>query len=74
MAELAAQFNRKETRNKYEIEALAVYGGYMSREPELAGLSIAVTGRRRTPAARLLWGGRRRRPRDTKRSARCSSS
>ena len=29
--ELAEQFNRTALRNKYEIEAIAVFGSYMSR-------------------------------------------
>lgn len=56
MADLAAHFNRKATRNKYEIEMLAVYGSYMSREPELPELSLGVTGRRRSPDARHVAG------------------
>jgi len=56
MADLAAHFNRTASRNKYEIEALAVYGGYMSREPELSELSIGITGRRRAPGARSVVG------------------
>jgi hypothetical protein len=56
MPELAAHFNRTASRNKYEIEALAVYGPYMSREPELADLPIGVTGRRRAPHSRPLAG------------------
>ena len=56
MADLAAHFNRKATRNKYEIETLAVYGSYMSREPELPELSLGVTGRRRSPDARHVAG------------------
>jgi hypothetical protein len=52
MAERAQYFNRTASRNKYEIEALAVYGSYMSREPEMPDLMIGVTGRRRgTPTA-----------------------
>ena len=56
MADLAEHFNRKATRNKYEIEALAVYGSYMSRGPELADLLIGVTGRRRSSVARPIAG------------------
>ena len=56
MADLAAHFNRTASSNKYEIEALAVYGGYMSREPELPDLSVGVTGRRRTLNARPVVG------------------
>ena len=54
IADLAEHFNRTASRNKYEIEELAVYGGYMSREPELAELSIGVTGRRRTLARAIV--------------------
>jgi hypothetical protein len=56
MADLAAHFNRNATRNKYEIEVLAVHGSFMSREPELAALPLAVTGRRRAPVARPTVG------------------
>lgn len=55
-AELAERFNRTATNNKYEIEALAVYGGYMSLEPNLSELSIGVTGRRRSLPARPAAG------------------
>jgi len=56
VADLAWQFNRTASSNKYEIEAVAVFGGYMSRDPDLAELSIGVTGRRRQPAARPSAG------------------
>lgn len=56
MADLAEHFNRTASRNKYEIEELAVYGSFMSREPEIAELSIAVTGRRRAPDTRPIVG------------------
>ncbi len=56
MTDLAEDFNRKATRNKYEIEALAVYGGFMSRELELPELSIGVTGRRRATDMRQAAG------------------
>jgi len=56
MADLAAHFNRTASNNKYEIEALAVYGGYMSREPELPDLSVGITGRRRSLNSRPLVG------------------
>jgi hypothetical protein len=46
--DIAEQFNRKATNNKYEIEAIAVYGAYMSLDPLLSELEIGVTGRRRT--------------------------
>jgi len=56
MTDLAAHFNRTASRNKYEIEALAVYGCYMSRVPELPELAVGVTGRRRAPSARPAVG------------------
>ena len=34
--ELATRFNRTASRNKYEIDALAVHGSYMSRQPDIA--------------------------------------
>jgi hypothetical protein len=55
-AELAEQFNRTASRNKYEIEALAVYGNYMSRNKGIAELDLAVTGRRRSPGQKNLIG------------------
>lgn len=54
--ELAARFNRTAVRNKYEIEIIAVYGGYMSRQPDIADLSLGITGRRRTPGQKTLIG------------------
>jgi hypothetical protein len=45
--ELAEQFNRTASRNKYEIEAIAVFGSYMSRNRGLAELELAITGRHR---------------------------
>jgi hypothetical protein len=56
MADLAEHFNRTASRNKYEIEELAIYGSFMSREPELPELSIGVTGRRRAPDTRPIVG------------------
>ena len=55
-ADLAARFNRTATRNKYEIEELAVYGSYMSREMDLSDLLLGITGRRRAPGQRSLMG------------------
>ena len=54
--ELATRFNRTATRNKYEIEAIAVYGSYMTRHPDMADLLLGVTGRHRTPAQHSLIG------------------
>ncbi|HEX9302313.1 MAG TPA: hypothetical protein VF959_08195 [Casimicrobiaceae bacterium] len=52
IADLAGHFNRTATQNKYEIEAIAVFGGYMSLDAGLSELTIGVTGRRRVPARR----------------------
>ena len=54
----AAEFNRAALANRYEIEAIAVHGSYMSLEPELSDLSLAVTGRHRIAAARPASGRR----------------
>ena len=54
--ELAQRFNRTATRNKYEIETIAVYGSYMSRNHNLADLLLGVTGRHRTPGQRAVMG------------------
>jgi len=48
-AEVAERFNRTALRNKYEIEALAVYGHYMTRNKAIAQLEIGITGRHRRP-------------------------
>lgn len=48
-AEVAEKFNRSASRNKYEIECIAVYGSYMSRHPGLAEVELAITGRKRSP-------------------------
>lgn len=56
VADLAWHFNRTAVENKYEIDALAVFGPFMSLEPELAELTVAVTGRRRPPAERPAAG------------------
>ncbi|MEO8755734.1 MAG: hypothetical protein ABI624_23975 [Casimicrobiaceae bacterium] len=55
-AELATRFNRTARRNKYEIEAIGVYGSYMTRQPDIAELSLGVTGRRRVPGQSSLIG------------------
>ena len=56
IADLAWHFNRTAVGNKYEIDALAVFGSYMSLEPELSELTVAVTGRRRPPVTRPAAG------------------
>lgn len=55
-AELAEQFNRTAIRNKYEIEAIAVFGSYMTRNKAIAELELAITGRRRAPGQKNLIG------------------
>ena len=56
VADLAWQFNRIAQDNKYEIDALAVYGPYMSLEPELEEVTVGITGRRRPPPPRPAAG------------------
>ena len=56
VADLAEHFNRTANRNKYEIEAVAVFGDYMSRDPELSAILLGVTGRRRAPGERPTAG------------------
>jgi hypothetical protein len=54
--DLARRFNRTATRNKYEIEMIAVYGSYMSRNHDLADLLLGITGRHRPAAQRAMMG------------------
>src|SRR5438094_831329 len=54
IGDLARHFNRTATQNKYEIEAVVVFGSYMSLEPELPELAVGVIGRRRMPPLRRL--------------------
>ncbi|HEY5309151.1 MAG TPA: hypothetical protein VIK97_11620 [Casimicrobiaceae bacterium] len=56
VSDLATHFNRTAYRNKYEIESVAVFGDYMSRDPELSALFLGVTVRRRAPGARHAVG------------------
>ena len=56
VADLAWHFNRTAVGNKYEIDGLAVFGSFMSLEPEISELTVAVTGRRRLPAERPAAG------------------
>jgi hypothetical protein len=56
LVDLATNFNRGAARNKYEIDAMAVHGGYMGSDNDLSELSIGVAGRRRAPAQRQLFG------------------
>jgi len=56
LGEIAAEFNRTGVRNKYEIDSVAVFNGYMTGDADLTELSVGVTGRRRPPAERPLIG------------------
>jgi hypothetical protein len=57
-ADVARQFNRSATRNKYEIEAIAVYGHYMTRNKAIAELELGITGRHRSPEHQKTFIGR----------------
>jgi hypothetical protein len=48
--DVALAFNRTAVHNRYEIGDIAVHGEFMTREPQVARLALAVTGRRRAPA------------------------
>ncbi len=54
--ELAAEFNAESSRNPLAIEALAVFGVYMSREPKLAELPLGIVVRPRPSERRARWG------------------
>jgi hypothetical protein len=56
LGDIARKFNESEHRNKYEIDIIAVFGQYMSNEDELTELALGVTGRRRIPVERPLFG------------------
>ena len=56
ISDLAQHFNRTAADNKYEVDAVAVYGDYMSRDLELSSLRLGVTGRRRAPRQRPAAG------------------
>jgi hypothetical protein len=56
--EVAERFNRTAHRNKYEIEAIAVYGHYMTRQKAIAELDLAITGRHRQPEHQKTFIGR----------------
>jgi hypothetical protein len=53
---LAAQINAEWTRNPLQIEMLAPYGSYMSRDTRLAELELGVVVRLRAPEQRARWG------------------
>jgi hypothetical protein len=55
-ADAAAQLNAEAKNNPYVIDAVAVYGNYMSLDDMLADLELAVVVRDREPARRFrLW-------------------
>ncbi len=53
--ELATRINAELRQNPLTIEAIAVYGSYMSLDDELADLELAVVVRAREPVSRLRW-------------------
>ena len=53
--ELAARINAESTRNPLAIEAVAVFGSYMSLDDELADLELAAVFRARAPAHGFRW-------------------
>lgn len=54
--ELAATINVDWTRNPLEIECIAPFGQYMSRNPQLAELLLGIVVRRRAQPRRARWG------------------
>jgi len=54
--ELAAKINAAASRNPLEIEAVAVFGSYMSRNPNLEVLAFALVVRSRATSHRARWG------------------
>ena len=54
--ELAARVNAEWTRNPLEIEAIAPFGCYMSRDRQLAELPLGIVVRSRLAARRARWG------------------
>jgi hypothetical protein len=55
-ARTARDFNRTAVANKYEIEALAVHGAYMSLDADLPDVEVGITGRRRHAPERPAAG------------------
>ena len=53
---LAARVNGEWTRNPLEIEAVAPYGCYMSRDRQLSELPLGIVVRTRPAALRARWG------------------
>ena len=54
--ELAARVNGEWTRNPLEIEAVAPFGCYMSRDQQLAELPLGIVVRPRAAERRARWG------------------
>ena len=54
--ELAARVNGEWTRNPLEIEAVAPFGCYMSRDRQLAELPLGIVVRPRAAERRARWG------------------
>lgn len=56
VVEVAQDFNRTASNNKYEIERIAVHGTYMTRAPMLPEVALGITGRRRHAVAPPVAG------------------
>ncbi|HTS23486.1 MAG TPA: hypothetical protein VMN79_16970 [Casimicrobiaceae bacterium] len=54
--ELALRINAEWTRNPLEIELVAPFGAYMSRDRQLGELSLGVVVRPRLASRRARWG------------------
>lgn len=54
--ELAARINAEWTRNPLEIELVAPFGSYMSRDAQLDVLALGLVVRPREPSRRARWG------------------
>jgi hypothetical protein len=52
---LAAEINSQWARNPFEIEAVATFGSYMSRDDRLAELSLGIVVRARSSTRRARW-------------------
>lgn len=53
--ELATRINAELRQNPLAIEAIAVFGGYMSLDDQLSDLELAVVVRNREPVGRIHW-------------------
>ena len=51
--ELATRINVRWSRNPLEIETIATFGGYMSRDSEIADVGLGIVLRVRPPARRV---------------------